>query len=191
MDNPLIAEIKNTFGSGYWSLLRRYIYLTAYGLFKYVPSPIGDILRGAFLKLFFKRLATIWIKEGGTFHFPENIRIGASALNEFVYLNGYGGIDIGDMVMIGSGTQIISADHNFADLTRPMVSQGLEKKPIVIHDDVFIGCDVKILGGVTVHTGAVIGAGSVVTADVPENAIVTGVPAKVRGYRSGPTAAPQ
>jgi maltose O-acetyltransferase len=50
---------------------------------------------------------------------------------------------------------------------------------VVIEDDVWIGAKAVILSGVTVHSGAVIGAGAVVTKDVPENAVVAGVPARV------------
>lgn len=57
------------------------------------------------------------------------------------------------------------------------------KGNIVVEDDVWIGYRATILSGVTVHQGAVIGAGSVVTKDVPPYAIVGGVPAKIIKYR--------
>ena len=76
-----------------------------------------------------------------------------------------------------------SHDHNFSDLSRPIWYQGLIKKPIKIKNNVFIGCNVIILGNVTLNEGAVIGAGSVVTSDVMENEIVAGIPAKVIGHR--------
>jgi maltose O-acetyltransferase len=55
--------------------------------------------------------------------------------------------------------------------------------PIVIQDNVWIGAGAKVLGGVTIHKGAVIGANAVVTRDIPENAIVAGVPARVIRFR--------
>jgi acetyltransferase-like isoleucine patch superfamily enzyme len=54
---------------------------------------------------------------------------------------------------------------------------------IRIGDDVWVGCSVQILPGVTIGNGAVIAAGSLVNKDVPENAIVAGVPAKIIKYR--------
>jgi maltose O-acetyltransferase len=66
-----------------------------------------------------------------------------------------------------------------------MVEQGYEgTRPIVIEDDVWIGARVTILGGVNIGTGAVIGAGSVVTKNVPPYAIVAGNPAKLIRYRN-------
>jgi len=184
MYKTLISEVRKAFASP-WQLLKRYLFLTLYGVFKYLPTPFGDVLRWLCLKPFLKRLHTFWIKEGVTFHFPENISVGASALNEFTFLNGYGGIEIGDNVLIGANSMFFSADHVFDDVNAPIILQGLRKKPIVVKDNVFIGCGVTVLGNVTINSGAVIGAGSVVTTDVPENAIMAGVPAKIVRYRNG------
>jgi len=176
-------DFKNTFDGNPFKLILRYVFLTLYGVLKYLPTPIGDILRAIFLKFFLKKIDTLWIREGITFHFPENISIGDSVLGEFVYLNGYGGIDIGNQVLIGTDTKIFSHDHDFSDLSKLIRHQGLIKKPVIIKDNVFIGCGVTILGNVTINSGAVIGAGSVVAEDIPENSIVAGVPAKVIGMR--------
>ena len=181
--NDFLTDFKNVFNGNVISLIKRYIFLTLYGLLKYLPTPIGDILRSIYLRLFVKKLNSFWIREGITFHFPENISIGKSIISEYVYFNGYGGITIGDMVLVGANSMFYSHDHDFSNLSKPIWHQGLIKKPIVVKDDVFIGCNVVILGNVTINKGAIIGAGSVVTKDVPENAIVVGVPAKVIGSR--------
>lgn len=183
MIDDFSKDFNNTFDGNPFKLILRYIFLTLYGVLKYLPTPIGDILRALYLKLFLKKINTIWVREGITFHFPENISIGKSVLGEFVYLNGYGGIDIGDMVLIGANTMIYAHDHKFDDLTKPIWHQGLIKKPICIKDNVFIGSGVTILGNVTINQGAVIGAGSIVIEDIAENTVVAGVPAKVIGVR--------
>lgn len=184
MVNNFSNDYKNVFGNNPLSLVRRYFFLTVYGVVKYLPTPFGEVFRTLLLKLFVKKLDTYWVREGVTFHFPENIEIGKSVLGEFVYLNGYGDIEIGDDVIIGASTKLYSHDHKFDDLSLPIRQQGLEKKKIIIKDDVYIGCNVTILGGVTIQKGVVIGAGSVVTKDIPENSIVAGMPAKVIGTRS-------
>ena len=183
MLRDILQDYKNVFQGNIFSLIKRYVFLTLYGILKYLPTPFGDILRAMYLKLFLKKLETFMIREGITFHFPENISIGKSIIGEFVYFNGYGGIEIKDRVIVGNNSNFYSHDHVFSDLTKPIWNQGLIKKPIKIMDNVFIGCNVTILGDVTINEGAVIGAGSVVTDDVPENIIVAGVPAKVIGKR--------
>lgn len=65
----------------------------------------------------------------------------------------------------------------------PIRDQGHEAGSIIIEDDVWIGANATILKGVTIGHGAVIGAASVVTSDIPEYAVAVGNPAKVKKYR--------
>ncbi len=91
---------------------------------------------------------------------------------------------IGSNVQIAPGCAFSPYEHNFDDTTRPIWAQGLRSRgPIVVEDDVWLGLDVKVLEGVTIGRGAVIGAGAVVTRDIPPFAIAVGVPARVIGYR--------
>ncbi len=96
----------------------------------------------------------------------------------------YGDVRIGNDVMMGTNCIIYSRNHRFDRLDIPMWKQGFsEVKPVIIEDDVWIGGRVTILPGVHVNVGVVIGAGSVVTKDVPAYAVVAGNPAKVIRYR--------
>lgn len=96
----------------------------------------------------------------------------------------HGTVIIGNDVMMGPDCIIYTRNHAFADTTIPMNQQGFqEEKPVVIGNDVWIGGRVIILPGVHVGNGAIIGAGAVVTKDVPDYAIVGGNPAKVIKYR--------
>lgn len=183
MLDDFLQDYKNVFMGNVFSLVKRYIFLTVYGIFKYLPTPLGDIFRSLWLKFFLKKINTLWIREGITFHFPENISLGNCVISEYAYFNGYGGIEVGDMVIIGAGSKFYSHDHIFSSLEKPIRYQGLVKKPIKIKNNVYIGCNVVVLGDVTIESGAVIGAGSVVTSNIPENAIAAGVPAKVIGHR--------
>ena len=87
--------------------------------------------------------------------------------------------------MIGRSLTVIARDHCIDRIDIPMIQQGFTKiEPIIIDDDVWIGDNVIILKGVHVHSHSVIAAGAVVTKDVPEYAIVGGVPAKVIRFRN-------
>ena len=89
-------------------------------------------------------------------------------------------IEIGDHVLIGPGCYITDADHRFSDLEAPVSGQGMiAKGPTVIGDNVWLGANVVVTSGVTVGRRSVIGANSVVTRDVPEFSIATGIPARV------------
>ena len=95
-----------------------------------------------------------------------------------------GELTIGNDVMMGPECVIISRNHEFSDTTIPMRLQGYkEDEPCVIGDDVWIGRRVMIMPGVTIGNGVVIAAGAVVTKDVPDYAIVGGVPARIIKYR--------
>lgn len=82
--------------------------------------------------------------------------------------------------MMGPEVYIYTQNHRFDQLDITMDSQGFgEEKSVVIEDDVWIGSRVTILPGVTVGTGSVIGASSVVTKDIPPYSIACGNPAKI------------
>jgi len=92
-------------------------------------------------------------------------------------------IQIGKDVMIADYVTIRDTDHCIADLDRPMMSQGIVSKAVIVEDDVWIAHGAVILKGVTLGRGSVVAAGSIVTKDVPPYAVVAGTPAKVIRYR--------
>lgn len=104
-------------------------------------------------------------------------------INRHTFLDASLSITVGRDCAIGPGCYITDHDHG-TEPSLPPLAQPLISKPTQIGDRVWIGANVTILKGVTIGNDAVIGAGSVVTKDVPENAIVVGVPAKVMRYRS-------
>jgi acetyltransferase-like isoleucine patch superfamily enzyme len=163
--------------------LRAGIFQTVWGMVKYLPTGVGDWIRFAVLKLFMKKIGTAWIHSGVTIWWPERISIGDGSINEDIHLNGFGGITVGDRVLLGHRTTLFSDEHIFDDPARPIWDQGRKAAPITIEDDVYLGCNVVVLAGVTIGRGAVIGAGSVVTRDVPPLAIAVGAPARVIGKR--------
>ena len=85
-------------------------------------------------------------------------------------------IKIGDRCLIASGCRFVDHDHGFAK-AGPIASQGVEFRAIEIENDVWLGANVIVLKGVKIGAGSVIGAGAVVTKNVPSNQIWAGVPA--------------
>jgi maltose O-acetyltransferase len=91
---------------------------------------------------------------------------------------------IGNGVWMGPDVVFISNNHNFSDPDKPLLGQGLvPAKTITVGDHTWIGTRVIILPGRQIGKCAIIGAGSVVTKDVPDYAIVAGNPARIIRYR--------
>ena len=123
------------------------------------------------------------IEHGASFGSGLNIIIGD---NSGLGINSnIGSVKIGNNVMMGRDVIIMSTSHIFNDCSIPMILQGVEKmNAVIVGDDVWIGHRVIILPGVNIGKGSIIGAGAVVTKDVPNYAIIGGVPAKLIRYRN-------
>lgn len=106
-----------------------------------------------------------------------DIRVGHKVfINQCCTLYDMGGVDIADHVMIGPNVSIITTGHPLSPSQRRAY---IEAKPIVIEKNVWIATGATIIGGVRVGENSVVGAGAVVTKDVPPNSFVAGVPAKI------------
>lgn len=106
------------------------------------------------------------------------------SINPYCILYGHGGLTIGNCVRIACHTVIIPSNHKFENSDRHILNQGEISKGIVIEDDVWIGSGSKILDGVTISKGCVIGAGCVVTKTTQPFGVYVGVPAKLIKFRS-------
>lgn len=92
----------------------------------------------------------------------------------------YGPVTIGKNVMMGPEVIIYTSGHKHDRTDIPMIEQGSdEAKRVIVGDDVWIGRRAMIMPGVTIGNGCIIGAGAVVTKDIPDYSIAGGVPAKV------------
>ena len=108
--------------------------------------------------------------------FGKNIKIGKNVfINACCRFQDQGGIEIGDGSLIGHNTTIATLNHDF----NPDKRANLHPGPVKIGKNVWIGSDSTILPGVEIGDGAIIGAGSVVTKNVPANSIAVGSPARV------------
>lgn len=104
----------------------------------------------------------------------EHVGIGIRSI-----IRGSGGVEIGKNSLLADQVELISANHIYKDLHVPIRLQGGELKKIVIGEDVWLGAHVIVLAGVTIGKGSVVGAGAVVTKDIPSYSIAIGVPARV------------
>ena len=111
---------------------------------------------------------------GGFIQVGEQVLIGQSTT-----IHGHGGVTIGDYTLMGQHVRIYSNTHIYKELPRSIQEQGEEFLNTTIGENVWIGSDCTILGGVTIGDNCVIGAGSVVDKDIPPCSLAVGVPAKV------------
>ena len=108
--------------------------------------------------------------------FGKNITIGKNVfINACCHFQDHGGVTIGDGCLIGHNVVFATLNHGL----KPEDRVSMIPAPIVLGRNVWVGSNSTILAGVTIGDNAVVAAGAVVTKDVPDNAIVGGVPAKV------------
>jgi acetyltransferase-like isoleucine patch superfamily enzyme len=114
-----------------------------------------------------------------------NVTIGDNTfLGEYVVIYGHGDVVLGNNTLIAMHTCIVSSNHSAPPKNTLIRSQPDILLPVKIGNDVWIGAGAKILGGVTIGDGCIVGAGAVVTKNLPPYAIATGVPATVRKFRN-------
>ncbi len=105
-------------------------------------------------------------------------------IGPYVCMAGPGNITIGKNCLIASHSSAYANNHIFSDPHISIDSQGVTCESIVIEDDCWLGTGVRVLDGVTIGKGSIIGAGAVVTKSLPPYSIAVGVPAKVIRQRS-------
>jgi acetyltransferase-like isoleucine patch superfamily enzyme len=115
---------------------------------------------------------------GGRVHIGRHTYIGP-----YTVLYGHGGIEIGDNVLIANHSTIVSSAHNYLDPARLIAHQGETFAPVTIENDVWIGSGARILAGVRLCKGSVVGANSVVTKPTPPYSVSYGVPARPQSHR--------
>jgi len=116
----------------------------------------------------------VWIFTG------KNLTLGDDVdLAKGVLLTTAGGLSIGDRVLVGYNTHILTSNHKVPQLPKNIFSSGHENRPVVIENDAWIGSSCVILPGVIIGSGSIVAAGSVVTKNIPENVYAAGVPARI------------
>lgn len=109
-------------------------------------------------------------------------------VNRYTIFDAHHQLEVGRDCMIGPHCYVTDADHG-TDPGKSVKEQSMKKASVIIEDEVWLGTNVVVLPGVRIGKGAVVGAGSVVTRDLPGNSVSFGRPAKVVRMRS-PEVAP-
>jgi len=174
-------------------MLARVFCLAAYYAFlQYLPtspSPGHEFayrLRRAAVRRIFKSCGDdVIVKSRAYFGTGKDVIVGnRSQLGRGLRADAH--LHLGDDVVMGPDVIIMSWTHDISRTDVPINQQGsIGPNPVVVGNDVWIGARVILLPGVRIGDHAVIGAGAVVTKDVPAYAVVGGVPARVLYYRGG------
>lgn len=136
-------------------------------------------LRNKIMKQLFKNVGeNVWIEPDFRCEFGKNITIGDNVYINFgCIILDCSEVTIGSHTLLGPNIGLYAANHS-TDATE-RINGGCYGKPIHIGNNVWLGGDVKVLQGVTIGDNTIIGAGSIVTKDIPDNVIAVGNPCKV------------
>ena len=171
---------------------------------------IDQLMRRICLRALVKSLGSdVTIRNGvsvthpETFEFGEGVHLGESciiqgrvdgrcSIAKGVWIGPQCFLDARDLVIeefvgVGPGVKVLGSEHTGIPTNIPLIQTDLEIVPVRIEAWADIGMNAVILPGVTIGRGALVGAGAVVTVDVPEFCTVAGVPAKVIGRRDNTT----
>jgi len=131
----------------------------------------------------------VWIGDGTKIrcHEGEVIIGDKTVLGQECTISAYKHVRIGEQCVIADRAMFIDFDHGMVEVERTIREQGIYKRDVDVGSNVWVGYGACILRGVQVGDNAVIGTNAVVTANVPANAVVGGVPAKVLRMREPPS----
>jgi acetyltransferase-like isoleucine patch superfamily enzyme len=101
-------------------------------------------------------------------------------------ISAYQHVRIGRQCVIADRAMFIDFDHGVVEVERPIRQQGIYKRDVVVGSNVWVGYGACVLRGVSVGDNSIVGTNSVVTKDVPANAVVAGIPARIIRMREAP-----
>jgi acetyltransferase-like isoleucine patch superfamily enzyme len=174
----------------YWRYLWRR-YLTVAG---WRWQTDGPVFFGKDLELQISKRGTIrfgrfvWVGDGTKIRCHEGeVIIGAkTVLGQECTISAYRHVRIGDQCVVADRAMFIDFDHGVVEVERPIRQQGIYMRNLDVGSNVWIGYGACMLRGVRVGDNSVVGTNTVVTKDVPANAVVGGVPARILRMREGP-----
>jgi acetyltransferase-like isoleucine patch superfamily enzyme len=130
----------------------------------------------------------VWIGDGSKIRCHEGeVEIGAkTVIGQECTISAYRRVRIGQECVIADRAMFIDFDHGVVEVERPIRVQGIYMRDVEVGSNVWIGYGACILRGVRVGDNAIVGTNSVVTRDVPANAVVAGSPARIIRMREAP-----
>lgn len=169
LSSPILILIPTTIVEFFLSLLRHF------------PTRLGIGIRYLLLRRLAKRCGKcVGIFEGVHIFQLQNTEFGENiSIHPMCYVDAAGGLIIGSDVSIAHGTTIMTTEHDFSTPWEKIRDAPVKKSAVRIGSDVWIGAGVKILAGVNIGDHVVVGAGAVVTKDIPSHSLAVGVPARV------------
>ncbi len=143
-----------------------------------------EIARGA--RVDFGRF--VWLGDRTKVRCHEGrVEIGAkTVMGQECTISAYQRVRIGEQCVIADRAMFIDFDHGVVEVERPIRLQGIYKRDVEVGSNVWIGYGACVLRGVSVGDNAIVGTNSVVTKDVPANAVVAGIPARIIRMREAP-----
>jgi acetyltransferase-like isoleucine patch superfamily enzyme len=130
----------------------------------------------------------VWVGDGTKLRCHEGVvEIGAkTVMGQECTISAYQSVRIGEQCVVADRAMFIDFDHGIVEVERPIRQQGIYKRDVVVGSNVWIGYGACFMRGVTVGDNSVIGTNAVVARDVPANAVVGGVPARIIRMREAP-----
>ena len=130
----------------------------------------------------------VWVGDGSKIRCHEGtVEIGAkTVIGQECTISAYQRVRIGEQCVIADRAMFIDFDHGVVEVDRPISLQGIYKRDVEVGSNVWIGYGACVLRGVRVGDNSIVGTNAVVTRDVPANAVVAGVPARVVRMRETP-----
>ena len=180
MENLDIAQNRKDKKYAKKDILRRIFWGITSILFRYsLRNMFG--WRNWLLRLYGARIGrNVHIYRTATIYFPWNLKVGDyAAIGENVLIYNLGQIEIGDKSTISHQAHLCAGTHDYQKSSLPLI-----KSQIIIKDQTWICADAFVSPGITINTGAIVGARAVVTKNVEAWHIVAGNPAKKIGTRT-------
>ena len=167
-----------------WLKLRYRGRLVTDGMCFICPGVKLEIGRGATLRI--GRWA--WIGHASKIRVHEGeVSIGAkTVMGQECTISAYQHVSIGRECIVADRVMLIDFDHGVVEVERPIRLQGIYKRDVTVGHNVWIGYGACVLRGVRIGDNAIVGTSSVITRDVPANAVVGGIPARVIRMREAP-----